>query len=129
MNLLLTIQYTNYLSRIIVPDTDSVLSKLESSNNRIPMCLCKNIAALNKIKQIMSGDAKPYVTFLAGNSYFGKVTFKYTRPDKNHSPAHIYKLTVKVFSALGSTIEEHDERYKRLKAARLPDNTNQINCS
>ena len=57
-------------------------------------------------------------TYLAGNSYFGKVIFKYTKFDRKTSPKKVYELSVKVYSALGTTVPEHDERYKRLKEYR-----------
>lgn len=117
MNLLLFIKYPSYFSRVIVTGTDSVLSAIESTNDRI--CLCENVSALNKMERIFSGEVEPLVDYLAGNSYFGKVSFKFTRKDKKTNPERVYELSVKVFSALGVTIEEHDERYKRIKTARL----------
>lgn len=116
MNILLFIKYQNHFSRVVVAGTDSVLPAIESTNNHINMC--ENISALNKIAKIISGETKPLANYLAGNGYYGKVIFKFTRKDKKVIPAKVYELSVKVFSALGNTVEEHDKRYKRLKAAR-----------
>lgn len=114
MHLLLVIKYPNYFARVIVTDPDSVLSVIQSTNDRIR--LCENVSAVNMIRKISAGEVKSLANYLAGNNYFGKVVFKFTRADKKTE--RIYELSAKVYSALGSTIEEHDERYKRLKAAR-----------
>lgn len=113
MNLLLFIKYPKYFSRVIVTGTDSVLSAIESTNQRIQMC--ENISALNKLEKIFSGQVKPLTNYLAGNNYFGKVVFKFTKTSTGSSKG-VGELSVKVYSALGKTLEEHDERYKRLKA-------------
>lgn len=116
MNLLLFIKYPTHFSRVVVSDTDTVLAAIESTNDRIR--LCENISALNKLEKIFSGQTRPLADYLAGNSYFGKVIFKFTKTGRDIS-RDVGELSVKVYSALGATVDEHDERYKRLKAARL----------
>lgn len=114
MNLLLFIKYPTHFSRVVVSGTDSVLSAIESTNDRIR--LCENISALNKLEKIFSGQTRPLANYLAGNNYYGKVIFKFTKASS--SSKSVGELSVKVYSALGSTVEEHDERYRRLKAIR-----------
>lgn len=100
MNLLLFIKYPKYFSRIIVTGTDSVLSAIESTNQRIQMC--ENISALNKLEKMFSGQTKPLTNYLAGNNYFGKVIFKFTKAGTGSSKG-VGELSVKVYSALGKT--------------------------
>ena len=74
-----------------------------------------NNQAVRRIADIMNGEVEPCRSFLAGNDYFGRVRFEYERPDLKHEEPRTFYLSVKVFSALGSTLEEHDARYKNIK--------------
>ena len=76
-------------------------------------------ASIRIIAAIMNGEVKPCRSFLAGNNYFGRVRLEYQRPDLHQEVPATYCLSVQVFSALGSTLEEHDERYKRIKNIKM----------
>ena len=118
MRLLLQIFYPgSCFRRVVVNNRESVTAAIEAADPRFR--LCENVPTLDRIGRIMEGKVRPVKDFIAGNAYFGKAFFRYTRPDQKDGQA-VQTLYVKVFSALGTTVEEHDERYRRLKELKNP---------
>ena len=120
MNILLniTMPFGGYTNRVIVKNLSELSEAIEASDFRGRIHLkdskINNLAA-RRIAAIMNGEVEPCRSFLAGNDYFGRVRFEYERPDLKHEEPRTFYLSVKVFSALGSTLEEHDARYKNIK--------------
>lgn len=118
MRLLLQITYPgNYFKRVVVNDRESVIAAVEAADPRFRMC--ENVLTLDRLEHVMAGKVKPVKDYIAGNAYFGKVFFQYTRPDLKDKDA-VRTLCARVYSALGATVEEHDERYRRLKELKNP---------
>lgn len=122
MNLLLQITspFGGYTVRKVVKDIDEVQSAIESSDIKGRIRLMANVSALNLLRKMMNGEKKPCKSFMGGNDYFGKVSFKFERIDKTGpDPRPVFSINVKVFSALGSTLGEHDIRYRRNKEIKF----------
>ena len=121
MNVLLsiTMPFGGYKNKVLVADLSKMPEAIEASDPRGRIRLkedsSENSRAVRRIASIMSGEVKPCRSFMAGNNYFGRVRFEYERPDLNDEGCKTFFLSVQVFSALGGTLEEHDERYKRNK--------------
>ena len=115
--------FGGYQNRIVVTDLSRMPEAIEASDFRGRIRLKEdsgeNSRAVRRIASIMSGEVKPCRSFMAGNNYFGRVRFEYERPDLEQEVPRSYYLTAQVFSALGGTLEEHDERYKRNKELKF----------
>lgn len=115
--------FGGYTNRVIVNNLSELSEAIEASDFRRRIHLKEdskiNNLAVRKIAAIMNGEVKPCRSFLAGNDYFGRVRFEYERPDLNHEAPATFYLSVKVFSALGNTLEEHDARYKNIKSIKF----------
>ena len=121
MNILLsiTMPFGGYTNRVIVKNLSELSEAIEASDFRGRIHLKEdsriNNQAVRRIAAIMNGEVKPCRSFLAGNDYFGHVRFEYVRPDLRHEEPRTFFLSVRVFSALGNTLDEHDARYKTIK--------------
>ena len=131
MNLILiiTLPFGGYRKRVVLTDLSELTAVVESADFRGRIRLkadsAENCRAVKRLAKIMDGEVKPCRSFLAGNDYFGRVRLEYERPDLNPETQFSYYLSAQVFSALGSTLEEHDERYKRIKEQNFANQ----NCS
>ena len=125
MNILLsiTMPFGGYTNRVIVKNLSELSGAIEASDFRGRIHLKEdssiNNKAVRRIAAIMNGEVKPSKSLLAGNDYFGRVRFEYERPVLNHDGPRTFYLSVKVFSALGNTLEEHDSRYRNIKSIKL----------
>ena len=121
MNILLciTMPFGGYTNRVIVKNLSELSEAIEASDFRGRIHLKEdsriNNQAVRRIAAIMNGEVKPCRSFLAGNDYFGHVRFEYVRPDLKHEEPKSFFLSIRVFSALGNTLDEHDARYKNIK--------------
>lgn len=106
------------IRRIVTEPEDAVNAVAEAVLKK-NHTICANGKAVRQLKDIMDCRTEPKQRFIAGNAYYGKIPFEY-KTDKPSPYRHI--VSVKVFSALGNTIEEHDERYRRLKEAYMNNN-------
>lgn len=115
--------FGGYTNRVIVKNLSELSEAIEASDFKGRIHLKEdskiNNQAVRRIAAIMNGEVKPCRSFLAGNNYFGRVRLEYQRPDLHQEVPATYCLSVQVFSALGSTLEEHDERYKRIKNIKM----------
>ena len=111
--------FGGYTNRVRVKNLSELSEAIEASDFRGRIHLKEdssiNNKAVRRIAAIMNGEVEPCRSFLAGNDYFGRVRFEYERPDLKHEEPRTFYLSVKVFSALGGTLEEHDARYKNIK--------------
>ena len=125
MNLILniTMPFGGYTVRVLLTELSGLTAAVESADFRGRIRLktdsAENFRAVKRLANIMDGEVKPCRSFLAGNNYFGRVRLEYQRPDLHQEVPATYCLSVKVFSSLGSTLEEHDERYKHIKKQKL----------
>ena len=125
MNLILiiTLPFGGYRKRVVLTDLSELTAVVESADFRGRIRLkadsAENCRAVKRLAKIMNGEVKPCRSFLAGNDYFGRVRLEYERPDLYPDTLSSYYLSAQVFSALGSTLEEHDERYKRIKSLKF----------
>ena len=125
MNVLLciTMPFGGYMKRVVVRNIAEVSDAIEGADFRGRIRLktesTENARAVRRLARIMGGDLKPFRSFMAGNNYFGRVRFEYERPDLEQEVPKSYILSVQVFSALGSTLAEHDERYRRNKDLKM----------
>ena len=125
MNLILviTMPFGGYTERVLLTDLSGLTAAMESADFkgriRLKADSTVNCRAVKRLAKIMDGEVKPCRSFLAGNNYFGRVRLEYQRPDLHQEVPATYCLSVQVFSALGSTLEEHDERYKRIKNIKM----------
>ena len=125
MNILLsiTMPFGGYTNRVIVKNLSDLSGAIEASDFRGRIHLKEdsriNNQAVRRIAAIMNGEVKPCRSFLAGNDYFGHVRFEYVRPDLRHEEPRTFFLSVRVFSALGNTLDEHDARYKTIKSIKF----------
>lgn len=123
MNVMLvfTSPFGGYFIRKVVSDTGMVPAALESSDLKGRIKLKENVSAMRQLEKVFNCEKDPYKSYMAGNDYFGRIQFKYTRTDKEQEgePPRTYILSVKVYSALGSTLEEHDARYRRNKELKF----------
>ena len=115
--------FGGYSNRIVVTKLSEMSEAIEASDFRGRIRLKQdsgvNNKAVRRIAAIMNGEVRPSKSLLAGNDYFGHVRFEYERPDLNQTEPKSFFLSVKVFSALGSTLEEHDARYRKNKELRF----------
>ena len=125
MNLILviTMPFGGYTVRVLLTDLSGLTAAVESADYKGRIHLktdsAGNCRAVKRLADIMNGEVKPCRSFLAGNDYFGRVRLEYERPDLHQEVPATFYLSVQVFSALGSTLEEHDERYKRIKEIKF----------
>ena len=125
MNILLsiTMPFGGYTNRVLVKNLSEMSGAIEASDFKGRIHLKEdssiNNKAFRRIAAIMNGKVKPSKSLLAGNDYFGRVRFEYERPDLKHEEPKTFYLSVKVFSALGNTLEEHDARYKAIKSIKF----------
>lgn len=115
--------FGGYTNRVIVKNIAELSEVIEDSDFRRRIHIKENSRinnqAARRIAAIMNGEVKPCRSFLAGNDYFGHVRFEYERPDLKYETPKTFYLSIKVFSALGSTLEEHDARYKNIKSIKF----------
>ena len=125
MNLILviTMPFGGYTERALLTDLSGLTAAVESADYKRRIHLktdsAGNCRAVKRLASIMNGEVKPCRSFLAGNDYFGRVRLEYERPDLHQEVPATFYLSVQVFSALGSSLEEHDERYKRIKEIKF----------
>ena len=125
MNIILniTMPFGGYTVRVLLTELSGLTAAVESADFRGRIRLkadsAENFRAVKRLANIMNGEVKPCRSFLAGNNYFGRVRLEYQRPDLHQEVPATYCLSVKVFSALGSTLEEHDKRYKYIKDIKM----------
>ena len=115
--------FGGYTNRVLVKNLSEMSGAIEASDFKGRIHLKEdssiNNKAVRKIAAIMNGKVKPSKSLLAGNDYFERVRFEYERPDLKHEEPKTFYLSVKVFSALGNTLEEHDARYKAIKSIKF----------
>lgn len=113
--------FGGYFVRRVVSDINMVPEALESSDPKGRIRLKENVSAMRQLEKIFNCEKDPYRSYLAGNDYFGRIQFKYVRTDKEKEgeAPQTFTLSVKVYSALGPTLEEHNARYQRNKELRL----------
>ena len=125
MNVLLciTMPFGGYMNRVLLTDLSKISEAIEASDFKGRIHLKEdskeNFRAVRRIAKIMDGEVKPCRSFMAGNNYFGRVRFEYERPDLEQEVPKSYYLSVQVFSALGSTLAEHDARYRKNKNLKM----------
>ena len=115
--------FGGYTERALLTDLSGLTAAVESADFkgriRLKADSAVNCRAVKRLAKIMNGEVKPCRSFLAGNDYFGRVRLEYERPDLHQEVPATFYLSVQVFSALGSSLEEHDARYKRLKEIKF----------
>ena len=97
---------------IVGEDTGSLIPEIEALNGKGRVEVTNGAEFIERLKAIREGRKEPCFRYLAGNEYYGPVRLEFRYIDK---PGTTGSIKVKVFSALGNTVEEHYERYERNK--------------
>lgn len=97
--------------RLLVGENDDILSCIEALDPQGKMRMLTNYPAVKKMKSIIEGKVKPKAMINTGSFYFGTQILSYHRNSQEVQS----QLTIHIYTALGRTLEEHDERYRRLQ--------------